>query len=587
MIGTMDFRIDNIRLYFLAACLFSALSCSEEAWQAGKEDEGELILAAHVEKVMTRVTDAGWTGGETVAVMADGIVKPYIVDVAGNMTAGDQGAFRWKGKEFEMMAWYPVSDAEINLKDQSSQEKFFACDLLFSKAVATASRQVNFTFSHMMTRMQWTLAAEGYTEEEIRSAQVAFFGYGAVSYTGGNIVPSGSPDQAVSTFESQEGGLRRGQAMMVPCDMWGKPLVQVNIGGDSYTYIPDQNDEADFAARTGVLEAGCWQKYTLTVSRKMLTVSMQPNTVGWENGAIGEVTDAKLVADITPEVSALQDYIVSGVSGGLIADNTDGFSISYAETGLGGLLWEGTCQVSRSESGNTQTYTFSNVRSDIRVTYLSTIEPGYYFYDNGTWGPAPEMDGCTALGRVFALDQNENDESVYPMNRVRGYVVCTEYSDASQRAWVANPGDKDYLEALASITISEDQTERESDYSGYKRTNDIDGAFAGLSGTWETGAPFWYAFKNAGAEAPAGTSGWYIPTVAQLKDIHKSGYADGMIDLYWSSQLYAGTSDAGESHGIQDGTKTTIWSMRYYVGNSVIQYGWSSDPAKLLMVLTF
>ena len=72
-----------------------------------------------------------------------------------------------------------------------------------------------------------------------------------------------------------------------------------------------------------------------------------------------------------------------------------------------------------------------------------------------------------------------------------------------------------------------------------------------------------------------------------MKDIHNTGCIESLIDLYWSSQLYAGTGDTGPSHGIQDGDKTTIWAMRYFVGGKEIQYGWSGDPAKLLIVLTF
>lgn len=332
--------------------------------------------------------------------------------------------------------------------------------------------------------------------------------------------------------------------------------------------------------------------YSFLLDLKEDRLEFESVTCGaWNKETLGDndVVDAKLSSEIASEVSSLSGYSVEGIeSNGLITDSEEGFKISYTENGYAGLTWEGTCEVERVETGNMQTYTFSQIKSDIKVTYLPNIEVGYYFYDNGTWGTEPEKDGCETLGVVFKVEKDANDQSDYNMlSKVRGYVVCTTYTDATQRKWVDGQTDSEYVERLKKIEISSNDDERESDFSGYKRTMDINQALSDLESTWESKAPFWYAFKNVGIKAPENTSGWYIPTVAQLKAIQES--CNSLSGKYLSSQLYVGENTSGGANGItiDDSKKTTIWAMRYYVEGNAIEYGWSIDTAKLLIVLTF
>lgn len=580
-------------LTFLAGVLtLGAVSCTEGLRPENMSGGSELTLTARLKEPATKVTDAGWSGNEIIGVKGDDGVKTYSVDVAGNMSTAAE-PFRWKGREYEMTAWCPYieGDAGIDLVNQSSKTEFFAKDLLRSTAAVTSTRQVDFLFEHQMTRMQWSLKAEGYQQADVDGAIVVFFGYGAVSYKDGEMAcDPADADKEITTFNSVDSeGNRYGQAMMVPCEMWNKPLIKVVIGGDTYVYTPREDNESDKQDETGVLTAGYHQKYVLTISKRTLNVRMESEAIGWTEAPEMDVTDARLRVDCST-VSNLFEFKITGTDEGLIDDNTAGFTVSYTENGTGGLLWKGTCTIERSEENGTHTYRFTDIKSDITLSYLESVQTGYYYYDNGTWGPDQEMDGCTAVGRVFYVGKHQNDKSQYVMEKIRGYVVSTEYEDPTQRSWVTNPGNAEYLGSLESEEyneISSVQETREGDYSGYLWTTSIDKAFSGFEFTWENDAPLWYAFKNIGIGAPAGSSGWYIPTVEQMKDIHNTGCIESLIDSYWSSQLYAGTGDTGPSHGIQDGDKTTIWAMRYYVGGKEIQYGWSGDPAKLLIVLTF
>ena len=83
-----------------------------------------------------------------------------------------------------------------------------------------------------MTRMWWEFQKfEGYTESQVNEARISFIGYGAVTYAAGEVTPIGDAGQLISTRNSKGEYYRNGEAMMVPGEMWGKPLIQVEIGG--------------------------------------------------------------------------------------------------------------------------------------------------------------------------------------------------------------------------------------------------------------------------------------------------------------------------------------------------------------------
>lgn len=276
-----------------------------------------------------------------------------------------------------------------------------ACDLLAAQGEAT-SQYVFLMFNHQMTRMSWDLRSvdASYTPEEVQGAKVCFLGYASVNFAEGTVTPSGNPDSEIYTFDTTTDGARSGEAILAPADMWGKPLVKVTIGGDEYIYAPDRANASDLESGAGDLVAGNWQKYHLSITRKTLSVEMETSDVPWGNTVVfgdGDITDAKLEAEIAADVADKPGYKVSGVENGYILDRAAGFSVSYTEQGTGGLTWSGNCTVTRSErllpgssTSTVQTYTFTNVKSDITVSYLSGVETGDYVYDNGSLGQGRE-----------------------------------------------------------------------------------------------------------------------------------------------------------------------------------------------------
>lgn len=309
---------------------------------------------------------------------------------------------------------------------------------------------------------------------------------------------------------------------------------------------------------------------------------MESISVDWENENIDDdwISDAKFRAAVSDEVSGLPRYALAGLTDGLVDNAETGFTISFEEMGMGGLSCEGGCEMERSVDGNIHTYTFTQITSDLRIAYTSEyIVVGDYYYSDGTWGSSENKEGAPTLGRVFKLGKHDNDISTYPMKNVRGYVVCTTLAEGLKGKWLL-VADADYKTRLDKIgELTDDDRKDETLYSGYALTKGIEAALKGYTSV-ETDFPFWYTFCQSQLFTPENTSGWYIPSIAQLKDIKASGiYADGFNKEYWSSNVYA---ERGEANTI-----ARIWALDYKAALGNVGTCWSSDERALIVVLTF
>ena len=265
------------RKYFvaLAACVlsFGIMSCTEKVEVT---DRGVMNFSAQIGETATKVTETSWDGDETVALKAeygesDVEVKAYmVVNAEGDMTVAEgTEPFQWYGNEFALKAWYPYSvDGRIVLTDQRDADKFFGCDLLYC-SVNVVQKDVTLHFQHKMCRVKCYIQYyEGYTKEQAAQAKITFLGYGTVTYQDGEIVTEGEPNHEISSFTKaaeQNQDWFCAEAMMVPCEMWDKPMVKVEIGGDSYVYTPTQ--DGDNGRNTGVLTAGSRQEYFFNVNK--------------------------------------------------------------------------------------------------------------------------------------------------------------------------------------------------------------------------------------------------------------------------------------------------------------------------------
>lgn len=265
----------------------TAVSCSDRTDNVF--DRGEISFTAQVGEASTKMMNNTWEDGDQIRVKAVNVEKTYSASAGGALSVVDDTPFQWEGAAFDIEAWYPYTAEAIVLTDQTTEEKFYACDLLYSKATAE-SKQVSLTFSHKMTRVWWGFQNQdnsGYTAEEVAAAKITLYGYASATYSEGVVTPVGDPDQEISTWDKEE-GFRVGEAILVPCEMWDKPLIKVKIGGDTYVYTPTKAEDAE-GKNPGVLKENTLQKYYLQISKEDFTVTMTSSIGEWENGDMGAI----------------------------------------------------------------------------------------------------------------------------------------------------------------------------------------------------------------------------------------------------------------------------------------------------------
>lgn len=569
--------------FLVSLCLSS---CVNDNW-VNESSDNRINFSASLNHVSSRITGTSWDGDETVGISLNDDnknYKTYNVDKTGKLTT-TQGEFVWDGNEFTVNAWCPAVSDAISLVDQTTESKFYDCDLLACDITAN-SNNVNLTFGHKMTRMWWMLqTTTGYTTEQVNAAKVYFYGYSSVNFNNGVLSAVGEPNQLISTFDTGEGNSRTGEAFMVPCEMWEKPLIRVEIGGDNFVYTPRKSDNDDNSRNRGTLLENTHQKYYINVSPKGLSVNVVTENIDWGNQIVpgGSIVNAKFRVSLNEQLADLE---IAGVTDSYIDSNS--FSVSYTENAYGGLSCEGVCDIQRTVSGNTHTYTFTNIASDIILTYTDEhVEVGDYYYSDGTWGSSPVKDGVTTLGRVFKVGVDDTDNVSYydeKLSKIRGYVVCDPSYITSDYKWITTSDGvyKDLLDTLDGLTDAD--RENISDYFGYKLTKGIGTALEQFVSendgqTMETEFPLYYFFKNQiSLSAPEATSGWYIPSVAQLQDINSANIYEGFSGKYWSSNVYV-------ERGVN--VINRVWALDYNTSEDKEGTCWASDDRKLILILTF
>ena len=533
-----------MKLYNLCIGLVTLgiISCSTEN-NLGSSENGDIRFSAGIGNFTSRVANNLWEGDEIIGVNIGEETKAYNITASSEMSTDEP--FIWEGTSVNITAWTPFTDEQINLTDQSTEENFYNCDLLACQTTAQ-SANVQLAFEHQMTKMEYMLQNyTGYTEEEAKNAKVYFMGYAAVTFSNGAITKIGEPNQLISTWSTAD---FNGAALLAPCEMWEKPLIRVEIGGDVYIYTPQKDVASDSQRNTGNLVAGARQQYFLQVSKAGLQVTMESVPVNWGgNQEITDVADSKFKAVVPNEISQLAGYSVNGIeANGFISDATTGFSITYTKgTASDGIDFEGMCDRKRTVNteANTVTFSFTNIHSDIKLAYMPEyMEVGYYFYNDGTYGDTYKEN--QTVGIIYKIGQHSTDDvnnyQGTSISEIHGYVVALDdeknSSNTSAFKWKEGEGtlhSKEYPE----FGIGGGNT---TQYIGYQNTKYLIEKAVSQDRTTVPAASTSTA-KNS-PSVISGTSGWYLPSHTQLKDlkslesISKQGYT-ALDGTYWDSSF--------------------------------------------------
>ncbi|MDE7381477.1 MAG: fimbrillin family protein, partial [Muribaculaceae bacterium] len=248
----------------LTASVGSHIKSRSECKDEWKEDD---IIAV-------RIGDYPATG--SYMLNADGTVKKSV------------NALAWLQPEDSVKAWYPYvyHDNTLTrlLTDQS--DGLVNYDFLGTETVTKHYKEtVDFVFKHRMSKVICKLTpGEGISAEEFATAAISINGFTAANFNQGIVTPGGDNGLIKPFFDAQSSTPDSPvyEALLVPQDMTGKLLFQiditVNVNGNlipkTLTYQAD--------AASGQLDAGYYSTYTIVIQKDRLLVD-PPVTASWND----------------------------------------------------------------------------------------------------------------------------------------------------------------------------------------------------------------------------------------------------------------------------------------------------------------
>lgn len=536
-----------------ACCVLALAACSDDtaAADAGRLPAGQypITLTATVKgQTVTRATsDNTWEGTEEVALQVGGEVKKYTVAAGGALTVTTPAdPHYWTAKTMTVQAWHSpqgystTRPTDFTVKaDQnaSNGEGFQQSDLLYTSqsitynASTNASKPPQLTFRHLPVKVVVNLKADtqnGVTEADVTNATVTLVNQaltsGAITYNGNTGAASVAQAAAGNVLtpkvnaSATSGYQKTVQALLVPQQMQGKQFVKITVGSSIYYYVP-KNDAAN-------LEHGKQYTYNITVKKEKLEVTASSSVSWTDDETSGDA--AKAVFHVTMPAGHGQS-LTSSTNATLNSGNYDvtgsSFTLSYTMTPgdeqKGFPAVKGLCDVKRTytTNGSTTTYTFtySNIRSDLWLSYTEYAEVGDFYYNDGTWS-ADKDNGKVCIGVVFYAGKHASDDCDYSTSdigsgAVHGYVAALNDAHTDKCAW---GGDG----TLISTSTNQD------DFLGYSNTQLIiqiatDTEHLNPNNN-QKDYPAAYYISEYGKKvaAPSSSSGWYFPSTGQLKAIY-------------------------------------------------------------------
>lgn len=179
-----------------------------------------------------------------------------------------------------------------------------------------------------------------------------------------------------------------------------------------------------------------------------------------------------------------------------------------------------------------------------------------YYMSDGTLVDSSEqltdLQKKNCIGVVFALasDAGENDKSKYKsLSKVHGYVVALH--DAHEGNTYNFKWSPDNTTAIKGV-INNDES-NPTDWSGYKNTQAI---LAKYSTETDIAA---HVAKNYTPEAPSNSSGWFLPSIAQLVAAYKAVIPNG--GAYTSYANVKGADLQANVFGYNSSTEVSRYSL--------------------------
>lgn len=546
----------SFRTFVTAICCVTFGACNNDVTDNDNrlpDGKYPMVFTAAVDGLtQTRTTGKdSWTGSEEIAVSIDGGTSNMTYQITnastGAMSPKDaENALYWQNREHRILAWFPVSATDFNIKDQSSGD-FSSYDYLVSNDIYNYNASgVKLSFKHMMAKVKVILkAGEGISNDDLSSATVAVKGYTLASFVKGELTGryTGNEDDNWITPASADK-----ETLVVPQQMQDKEFIKVTIEGRDYFYTPTKENDAN-------LKGGNVYTYTITVKKSELEVTTGISA-SWDDTGLGESNATQLFEVALPSDHG-QTLTVTGATqkGGsnvyTVNDNDQPFSISYTTTDdfaavKGFPVVDGQCDVKRTYAANGSskiyTFTYSNLHSDLQLAYDKYIQVGDFYCKNasneGYLIPADaslsDAQQKACIGIVFSTDVSRigtHATEFLSSNGVttpHGLVMAlTDASSGCQWGNNGNDENKNGNEGEPFKKNIDHLNKQYADVDGYGETHWIINTYGSNATTMlNTYAAFYYANRYGTTDggtskyAPAThTTGWFIPSIGQWWDI--------------------------------------------------------------------
>lgn len=494
--------------------VFSSCNVEDASLVVKALPDGEypLSLTASVGKITTRSAGKdAWTQGDVVGVCMgmDGRVAKYVIGSDNLLQpATDEETLYWKDTNpTTITAWYPFDLQEgVDISNQKSG--FAAYDVL--KAVAENQNYQNSTrlvFRHQMAKVKCRLIkGKGLTDEEFARVVVQVYGYTRASFVNGTL--SGTSNGWISMTDDKE-------ALVIPQDMTGQEFLMVSVDGKKFCYTPSN-------AALGSLLAGYQYVYAITVNDYGIDVD---NISGgeWMELNVGDLASAKLIASYSETDLKPGDYYYS--------DGT----------------W--------SDGG-------------VRKLYGYVVTEGCrYIYDTIEKEKVDPLADKKLLGIVFFTGQHPYDHADYSNTGIgqkhcRGYVIAMS-------GVMSNGFDWGPIVDLGLKQNGDGENLHEVDWDGFNYTRKIIDAVGGIGNlSFETegypAAYFVVVDYQQQVQAPANSSGWFLPSYGQLLGIHeRMGMLNGSLANDFGDYYFYSSTEWSES---------SVYMFNFYRGNSGVTY---------------
>ena len=500
----------------LASLSLMAASCGKtepESATALPEGKYPLKLTAEMTQPPTRSggKDA-WAGGEEIGVSMDGLLSPrkFVIEPGGSAKPIDAAnAIWWKNAdEARVTAWYPdIVNPALDISDQSGGYADF--DLVWATAIGRYDQEIVLQFTHRMAKIEFSLAAgDGITEEELASASVKVLGDDEAYFSIGMIGAADKSDGEIAPY--YDSATKKFEAVVVPQDMTGKPLILIGLGGKTFAYTPETQSK-------GKLDAGTCHSYAITVKANGLEVET-PWGYDWSDGGEENVTPKQVQLFKADELK-IGDYFYS-----------DG---TWSDGGLR----------KRYEDGS-----------------MGTADPK----------PAPE-EGKTVVGIVFQTDPSRigaKEKEKLGAGNVHGLVMSVKNA-ATKHGW--GPGED---EGLKKCKTKADSYNDISGYGNCERIRSNRGNFDNYpafkaADDYNTTSPV--PATTTGWYLPASGQWWDIlqnlgGCPAFAKQDEQTSSQDGYFDWYDQGNMLAALN-AWMVH-IADGNKDTFHDADHFWSSS-------------------